>query len=405
MNFLRPPKTEYTDHYDVMRFNLVWNLCITLSILLTVVSLINLTNDNYTSTTNVVEVGIGLIALFILARTKRFRVVCIFITVGSFLLIAIAFFSITHALHYTTPMWGTLNVLFAFLMLGRYWGAAILIGQFGVLMFYYTFRLQSNISNLPPFETPDIMNFIIETSIVGMAMAYLLIKFIQAHLFAEKEVKKTNEELRIQNEIISTQSKEREIMLKEIHHRVKNNLQVITSILRLQSQDIKPEDQPQFTEAINRVKSMALIHEKMYQSDTLANFDLENYLTSLTNDLIVTYSIKKPIDLQVNSEINEIDSKSIVPISLLFNELISNSIKHGFEHKKSGQIHVNVKPGKAPENIDLSYSDNGVWKEQSRKSFGLELIHTMTEQLDGDYSLKKTSTGTHYQFSLRALEE
>ena len=139
MSFLRPPKTGYTDHYDITRFNLVWNLSIVLIILLSLVSVANINNDNYSSLTNIIEVGIGIIALIILKVTKKFKLVCLFTSVSSFALITIAFFTITQTLHYTTPMWGTVNILFAFFMLGRVWGLGILIGHFAVLIFYYIF--------------------------------------------------------------------------------------------------------------------------------------------------------------------------------------------------------------------------------------------------------------------------
>ncbi len=405
MSFLRPPKTGYTDHYDITRFNLVWNLSIVLIILLSLVSVANINNDNYSSLTNIIEVGIGIIALIILKVTKKFKLVCLFTSVSSFALITIAFFTITQTLHYTTPMWGTVNILFAFFMLGRVWGLGILIGHFAVLIFYYIFRLESNVASLPPFDDSAIMNFIIETTIVGLAMGYLLAKFIKANRHAEKDVKSANEELKKQNQVISSQNKEKEIMLKEIHHRVKNNLQVITSLLRLQSQELDDEQQlSSFSEAINRVKSMALIHEKMYQSDVLANFDLENYLSSLTNDLIDTYAVKKPIELDVHSEVSHIGSKSIVPISLLFNELISNSIKHGFKDKDNGKIVVRVTQCDKPDYFCLKYTDNGVWETDDTKSFGLELIDTMTDQLEGEFTLDKTD-GAKYFFTLKALIE
>ena len=143
----------------------------------------------------------------------------------------------------------------------------------------------------------------------------------------------------------------------------------------------------------------------MYQSDMISNFDLKNYLTSLTNDLISTYSVKTPIKLNIQSDIRNIGSKSIVPISLMFNELISNSIKHGFEGKKDGEINVLVSVSENKDYLTLRYSDNGTWKADTEKSFGMELIDTMTEQLEGERSLEKTEEGTFYTFSLKALTE
>jgi two-component sensor histidine kinase len=405
MSFLKPPQTDFKDHYDITRFNLVWNLTITISVLLLVVAAINFANEDYSSYTNLVEVVIGIIALIILKKTRKFRAVCMFITVGSFGLILFAFFNIAGVLHYTTPMWGTVNLLFAFFMLGRIWGLAILIGHFTTIIFYYAFRLQQNIDSLPRFDDAGIWNFILETCIVGLAMGYLLAKIIKANKHAETVVRDSNTELKNQNVVISHQNAEKEVMLKEIHHRVKNNLQVITSLLRLQSQDLSGHQYDSFTEAINRVKSMALIHEKMYQSDRLANFNLKSYLISLTNDLIDTYSVKKPIKLVINSEVERIDSTSIVAVSLLFNELISNSIKHGFESKETGIITVGVSMSKLPGCICLNYSDDGIWKEAIEKSFGLELIDTMTEQLEGEFTREVREDGTHYAFTLKAIDQ
>jgi len=404
MSLLKPPVTQYTDHYDITRFILVWNLCWVLVILLTLVSIANIQNANYTSLTNVIEVGIGIIALVILKTTRRFEIVCIFASLSTLLLISTAFFTIQNALHYTTPMWAIINILFSFFLLGRNWGLGILIGHFAIFFLYYIFRLQSNIENLPPFNEQGILNFIIETAIIGVAMSYLLSKFIKANRHAENLVKTTNKELSNQNAIISQQNKEKELMLKEIHHRVKNNLQVITSLLRLQSHELEGEQLNSFNDAINRVKSMALIHEKMYNSDMLSSFDLKNYLSSLTNELINSYALSKDINLVINSEINEIGNKSIVPISLIFNELISNSIKHAFADRDKGTITVSIGNCTDPDNLCLKYSDNGTWKEQATKSFGVELIDTMTEQLDGSYSIEKNEDGTHYVFSLKMIE-
>jgi len=404
MSFLKPPQTDFKDHYDITRFNLVWNLSITVCLLLIVVSIVNLQNENYTSTTNLIEVAVGLVALFVLKVTKKFRLVCMFITLSSFMLVSISYFTITNALHYTTPMWGTVNVLFAFFMLGRVWGLLLLTGHVLVLVAYYTFRLEANIASLEPFDEPTIWNFIIETCIVGIAMGYLLAKIIKANKHAETNVKKSNTELVNQNELITLQNAEKEIMLKEIHHRVKNNLQVITSLLILQSQDLSGHQYDSFTEAISRIKSMALIHEKMYQSDRLANFNLKSYLVSLTNDLIDTYAVKKHINLEINSEVDQINSTSIVPVSLIFNELISNSIKHGFQEVEEAKITVFVRTCSSAENICMYYSDNGLWKDQSKSSFGLELIETMTEQLEGEFTVDKNDEGTHYKFTLKALD-
>lgn len=405
LRLFKPPETNYANEYDVTRFNLVWNISIAVILMLSLVSLINLRHANYTSLFNLLEVGVGIISLIILYKTRKYEAASILYAVGSLLLVTIAFFTLNEALHYTTPMWGTINVLFTFFILGRYWGLGVLFVHFITLVFYYTLRLESNLANLPPIDDSIRWGFILETLIVGLVTAYLLLSYSRATKIAESKVRKTNEELVEQNKIITAQNKEKEIMLKEIHHRVKNNLQVITSLLRLQAQDMEPKERASFQDAINRIKSMALIHEKMYKSDVLAEFNLKSYLESLTHDLIGSYSQATQIELKVNSVVELVGSKSIVPLSLLFNELISNSIKHAFNEGGQGRIEVFVSEPNEENFIELVYRDNGTWKDTNQKTFGLELIGTMTAQLEGSFNLNKEPGQTTYRFSLNAMME
>jgi len=218
-------------------------------------------------------------------------------------------------------------------------------------------------------------------------------------------MKAVNDSLLDKNELISKQNKEKEVMLKEIHHRVKNNLQIITSILRLQSHDIENEKvSAPFEEAINRISSISLIHEKMYQSDALSNFDLESHFKSLSMTIIANYRFQKEIDIDIQSTLSMTHSNSIVPLAMLYNELITNSVKHAFKDVEDPEISVAFNP------IDnacfkMNYSDNGQWKENSTESFGTELILAMTEQLEGKYTLEKTTSGTFYQFTFSIMED
>jgi two-component system, sensor histidine kinase PdtaS len=406
MILIKPPKTDFTDHYDQSKFKLLWNFGIALVILLSGVSVSNYSNPNYSSIPNVIAVAIAVSALVVLAVTKKYKLVSIFTIISCFILISLTYFLLEDILHYTTPLWMILNILLAFFILGKKWGIPLLIAHFIVLFFYVALRLEKNIENLPPFDNSDVLNFVIESSIVAAGITYLLIQFIKTNKYAETELKQTNQALKEQNHIITVQNEEKETMLKEIHHRVKNNLQVITSLLRLQSYEIEDEAQSKaFKDAINRVKSMALIHETMYKSDTLSNFDVEGYLKSLAAELLEAYAVKKPIELEVQSEIVNIGAKSIVPVSLLFNELISNSIKHAFTSVENAKIQVELTPHSSQDRFNLDYRDNGKWVDFEGKSFGVELIGIMTEQLEGKFSLEKSEEGTHYSFELKILND
>ena len=150
---------------------------------------------------------------------------------------------------------------------------------------------------------------------------------------------------------------------------------------------------------------MAHIHERMYQSENLSRIELEEYTESLSADLIHSYNIEKQISLLVNSEIIEVHPKALVSLALIFNELISNSLKHAFDTTKAPIISIDIR-NEGDNTVEIYYSDNGVWKPHNAKSFGLELINSLTEQLNGSLELE-TKEGTHYifQFDRQSLME
>jgi len=405
MDFFKPPVSESKDYYDQSKIRMIWNVAITIATLLTFVSISNISNNNYSHLPNIGGIIICLISLFILKWKKKFKIISLFTVTSVFIIISLTFLLLKNTPHYTTPLWMILNILITYFVLGKRWGTLFLTMHFIVVFFYYWFFFKSNLENLYELSELDIINYIIETSILAFAIFYILGQFINSSSQAEEKIKEINERLREKNNLVNTQNKEKEVMLREIHHRVKNNLQIITSLLRMQAIDLKGSQESQaFEEAITRVKSMALIHEKIYQSDTLVNFDLKNYLESLTTEIIDTYSVGKKILLNVNSEKKNIGQKGIVPLSILFNELISNSVKHGLKNIENGQITVNLK-GLDNDYFQLDYSDNGKWIEPNHSSFGRELISSMTEQLEGTSTFSTDESGTHYSFKLKIIEE
>ena len=192
-----------------------------------------------------------------------------------------------------------------------------------------------------------------------------------------------------------------ELLLKEIHHRVKNNLQIISSLLKLQAaESSNSRVQEHFNEAISRIRAMALIHEKMYTNDDLAQIDIKSYLISLAQDILKSIQSETNIEFNIESQIDKIDVKSIVPISLIFNELITNSLKHGFNNQKNGKIDVKII--NQHDVILFKYCDNGNWRiPENEATFGLELIKTLTDQLEGKFS-RKIDNGTHYEFEFHS---
>ncbi|MGF1672688.1 MAG: histidine kinase dimerization/phosphoacceptor domain -containing protein [Rivularia sp. (in: cyanobacteria)] len=182
--------------------------------------------------------------------------------------------------------------------------------------------------------------------------------------------------------------KEKEVLLKEIHHRVKNNLQIISSLLRLQSGYIKDKQALEiFQDSQNRIRAMALIHENLYQINNLAAIEFSEYIRKLTNNLISFYAIDNHIKISTNIEKAFLKIDTAIPCALIINELISNSIKHAFKNSDEGEIYVEF-IALQENKYSLSVSDNGVGVQESidslkKQSLGLELVWNLVEQLEG----------------------
>jgi two-component sensor histidine kinase len=214
------------------------------------------------------------------------------------------------------------------------------------------------------------------------------------------DLKKTNERLHLEiverkeaEEKIAASLKEKEVLLKEIHHRVKNNLQMIDSLLNLQSTKINHKRSINLLkESQNRVRSMALIHEKLYQSDSLSEILFDEYILDLTHFLFQSYGADSDkLELKADLESISIDIDTAVPLGLIINELISNSLKHAFPKNNRGEINFALHMVNA-DKINLTVSDNGVGIPkglllENRKSLGLELIRLLVDQLDGDIDI------------------
>ncbi|MBZ2164574.1 ATP-binding protein [Methanobacterium sp. VT] len=207
---------------------------------------------------------------------------------------------------------------------------------------------------------------------------------------------------------IKTSLEEKEMLLKEIHHRVKNNLMIISSLLNLQSGYIKDkESQVIFKESQNRARSMALIHERLYQSTDLKRIDFGDYITSLANELFHTYEAKPClIKLNINVEDVLLDINTAIPLGLIVNELITNSLTHAFPEGKRGKINVKFHP--KDDHYEFTVKDNGIGfpKDidfQNTDSLGLQLINSLTDQIDGNIKLDRT-TGTEFKITFKELD-
>ncbi|HEV7892333.1 MAG TPA: histidine kinase dimerization/phosphoacceptor domain -containing protein [Pyrinomonadaceae bacterium] len=193
-----------------------------------------------------------------------------------------------------------------------------------------------------------------------------------------------------EEEKIRASLREKEILLKEIHHRVKNNLQIISSLLNLQSAHIRdPHALEVFKEGQGRVRSMALIHEKLYQSDDLARVDFSEYIRNLAAYLFRSYEVNAgAVRLSVEAEDVLLGVDTAIPCGLIINELVSNSLKHAFPGGTGGSINIRLRPADA-ERLTLTVADDGVglpegFDVRATPSLGLQLVNTLARQLGGD---------------------
>ena len=200
--------------------------------------------------------------------------------------------------------------------------------------------------------------------------------------------------------------REKETLLKEIHHRVKNNLQIISSLLSLQAAECAIEEaRESFAESIQRVRSMALIHERLYQSDTLARVDFGEYARSLTISLFRSYGTGAAIELDLDTEPVELNIDTAVPLGLVLNELVSNAFKHAFPVGASGRLGVCVRP--EAQGFSLTVSDTGVglppgFDPDGATSMGMTLIHSLVRQLKARLVVGSKS-GTSFRVEFEEL--
>jgi PAS domain S-box-containing protein len=210
-------------------------------------------------------------------------------------------------------------------------------------------------------------------------------------------------------ELITASLAEKEILLREIHHRVKNNLQVISGLLNLQSHYINDESvRSIYKESQNRIKTMALIHEGFYQHDDLARINLAEYMRDLTENLLASYMVKKEaIDLILDIPDIEMNLDTAIPCGLIVNELISNSMKHAFPGKRTGKIGISM--AEQGEGYSLTISDDGVGFPEGVhfrkvKSMGMQLVTVLAEQLGGEVRYSGEN-GTSFTVTFKEYHE
>ncbi|MCH2233692.1 MAG: tetratricopeptide repeat protein [Crocinitomicaceae bacterium] len=230
----------------------------------------------------------------------------------------------------------------------------------------------------------------------GILLISLLI--IIFAIFQRRVIKQVSEK----NKRIRKQSEERKILLQEIHHRVKNNFQIVCSLLSLQANEEENEViQAAFESAVNRIQSMAEVHQILYKEESFSDITPENYFNKLTRALQHT-GMDKRINYHISSEVDKLGINTMIGLGISTNELITNSVKHGFNGSvEQPKISIDLK--KIGNEYLLIYKDNGTGIDTAtfKTSFGSELIQIMMEQFNGKLEYKSPSNGAEIHLRFR----
>jgi predicted ATPase/two-component sensor histidine kinase len=233
-------------------------------------------------------------------------------------------------------------------------------------------------------------------------------KLLSAQISISLENAKLIDEMRKAERLIKGSLKEKEILLKEIHHRVKNNLQVICSLFSMQSRNVKdPDTLLILRESQNRVRSMALVHEKLHQGKDLANVDFSGYIRVLSTNLLRAYGYdynERSVDLIIDVENISFTIDIAIPLGLILNELLSNCLKHAFVNGIKGRINIEFKKTSDNGSVLLMVSDNGIGfpkdvDYRNTKTLGLQLVVTLVEQINASVEMS-TTNGTTFRLKM-----
>lgn len=234
----------------------------------------------------------------------------------------------------------------------------------------------------------------------------LLVIVVSLLIYNQYRIKNANNAILLKkNTIIEQSLEEKEILFRELHHRVKNNLQFIWSLFNLQVRHVKdPVAIQALTEGKNRIKTMALIHQKLYNKDNISEIDMKDYIPGLASNILETYNIKPDqIDVKIDADEILLDLDTAIPLGLIMNEIITNSLKHYHIENNIKEISISLKQNQ-DKSVTLIIKDNGPGipahiNPDTADSFGLKLIKSLIKQIKGDI-VWKTDSGTETEINL-----
>lgn len=242
-----------------------------------------------------------------------------------------------------------------------------------------------------------------KTQILYICLAALLGIVVFGMFFTMKNIRKKRKALSVLNVQLDAKNKQNELLMKEIHHRVKNNLEMVKSLIALQSAKLEDgASKEAMLASQNRVQSMGIIHQKLYQGENLGAIEMKDYFINLGEGILDTFNAEDKVKIDCAMDDLNLDVDTAVPIGLIVNELLTNALKYAFPDGVKGQINISLK--KENNNLLLNVSDNGIGKTDGLKpkgtGFGTQLIQLLTQQLNGTIS-EDYKNGTAVSFNFK----
>ncbi|MFT6502985.1 MAG: two-component sensor histidine kinase [Crocinitomicaceae bacterium] len=302
-------------------------------------------------------------------------------------------------------------------VIGSYVVKGILIGLLfpicSILLCYYWFSGPENPFSIIQLHKDFPLLLVIDTAPVVLGLISFLVgsQVDKSYANFTKQITEANEGLTEKNNQLEGLNVEKEVLLKEIHHRVKNNLQIITSLLSLQSSFIEDDTtKALFRYSQYRINSMAMIHEMLYKTEDVSKISYNEYVQMLVSSLIVSMKgTANNVETEVNVPDIHLNIDTAIPLGLLMNEIVTNSLKYGLKDDSAGLIKIEIANVRHNE-YKMTISDNGVGFAEginfrNSNSLGLMLIHRLTIQLKGNIEKENTFDGTKYILNFQEITQ
>jgi two-component sensor histidine kinase len=348
-----------------------------------------------------------LLGLHQLITKRNYSIVFLLICVSGLLTISSALFFVPETDHLVDGVWLIVTCFLA------YFGVSRALGIF----FFFLSLLALIGSVFTNGETYLYLNnslsllqrtaIFVEVICSFLVIFYIYYLFTSVDRFSKNKLKIANELLVAQNQRIIIQNEEKSTLAKEILHRVKNNLQIVVSMLQIQKNEILDKtSKEKINDSIQRIVAISMYHDKLFNANKLTNKAFADLIANIFENNLKIQLKNKKFNLKLDATIVEINAKTLVPIVLIINELAANSIKYESSVEEKGIIDLTI--SSFDENsLLIQYHDNEKWHfaVDEKECFGLQLINSLVEQLDGKIDIDKTSGGTLFVIEVQKIKD